>query len=248
MTGRSSRERRRRGATAALAACATVAFGLRPALARAQRINASQHGIVAQALDSATITVEYDRPVARGRTPFPDVVRWGRVWTPGANWATTIEVDSPVHIDGNPLPAGKYSVWMIPRPDEWTVILSRNARRFHTQPPSSGDDEARFAVKPTTGAHMETLTFYFPIVTSDSATLDMHWGTTVVSLHITVDGHRLGASGRWGLGGAWSCPLVFPEVAHEAPAFRSSGFVVRAGSPLVALGTAAESDAAGSVR
>ena len=37
---------------------------------------------------------------------------------------------------------------------------------------------------------METLTFYFPVVTRDGATLDMHWGTTVVPMRIMVDPSR----------------------------------------------------------
>lgn len=151
---------------------------------------ASEKGSVTQTVDGTTVTIEYYRPVARGRTPFPDVVHWGRMWTPGANWATTFEVDKPIHLNGNPIPKGKYSVWMVPQPDEWTVILNRDVRRFHTQPPSSSDEELRFTVRPTTGAHMEALTFYFPVVTRDGATLDMHWGATVIPLRITVDPSR----------------------------------------------------------
>ena len=67
----------------------------------------SERGTVSQTVDGTTITIEYSRPVARGRTPFPDVVRYGRPWTPGANWATTIEVDKPIHLNGNELPKGK---------------------------------------------------------------------------------------------------------------------------------------------
>ena len=150
----------------------------------------SEKGSVTQTIDGTTITIEYYRPVARGRTPFPDVVHWGRMWTPGANWATTFEVDKPIHLNGNTISKGKYSVWMVPQPDEWTVILNRDARRFHTQPPSASDEELRFTVRPATGAHMETLTFYFPVVTRDGATLDMHWGATVIPLRITVDPSR----------------------------------------------------------
>ena len=113
---------------------------------------ASEKGSVSQTIDGTTITVEYYRPVARGRTPFPDVVHWGRMWTPGANWATTFDVDKPIHLNGNAVPKGKYSVWMIPAPDEWTVILNRDSKRFHTQPPSSSDEELRFTVKPSAGA------------------------------------------------------------------------------------------------
>ena len=158
-------------------------------LAGAQ-VMASEKGSVSQTIDGTTITVEYYRPVARGRTPFPDVVHWGRVWTPGANWATTLEVDRPIRLNGNAVPKGRYSVWMIPEPDEWTIILDRDARRFHTQPPSSTDEALRFTVRPATGAHMETLTFYFPVVTRDGATLDVHWATTVIPMRITVEPSR----------------------------------------------------------
>jgi Protein of unknown function (DUF2911) len=154
------------------------------------QVMASEKGTVIQTVDGTTITIEYYRPVARGRTPFPDVVHWGRMWTPGANWATTIEVDQPIRLNGNPVSKGKYSIWMIPQVDDWTVILNRDARRFHTQPPASSDEEVRLTVRATTGAHMETLAFYFPVVTRDGATLDMHWGTTVIPLRITVAASR----------------------------------------------------------
>ena len=158
---------------------------LLPSLVAPQQL--SEKASVAQTIDGTTITIEYFRPVARGRTPFPEVVHWGRVWTPGANWATTFDVDKPIHVDGNPVPKGKYAVWMIPDSVSWTVILSREARRFHTQPPKAEDEQLRFPVKPVTGAHMETLTFYFPVITRDGATLDMHWGTTVVPMRILVE-------------------------------------------------------------
>lgn len=166
-----------------------IPYSLFPTLAPAQ-VMASERGSVTQTIDGTTVTIEYYRPVARGRTPFPDVVHWGRVWTPGANWATTLDVDKPIHLNGNAVPKGKYGVWMIPGADEWTVILSRDARRFHTQPPASSDEALRLAVKPATATHLETLTFYFPVVTRDGATLDMHWGATVIPLRITVDPSR----------------------------------------------------------
>ena len=155
-----------------------------PAIVHAQL--ASEKGTVSQTIDGTTITIEYSRPVARGRTPFPDVVHWGRVWTPGANWATTIDVDRPVRVNGDSLPKGKYSIWMIPTQDSWTVMFSRDEHRFHTQPPSSSDEQLRLTIKPVVGAHMETLAFEFPVITRDGATLDMHWGTTVVPMRITV--------------------------------------------------------------
>jgi hypothetical protein len=166
-----------------------VALGALPSVAAAQM--ASEKGSASQIIDATTITIEYFRPVARGRVPFPEVVHWGRTWTPGANWATTIDVDRPVRINGDPLPKGKYSVWMIPGPETWTVIFNRDARRFHTQPPASSEEQLRLTVKPLSGEHMETLSWEFPVITRDGATLDMHWGTTVVPMRVVVDPSRI---------------------------------------------------------
>src|SRR5262249_386057 len=104
---------------------------------------------------------------------FGRLVPWGTLWTPGANWATTLEVDRDVRIEGHPVPRGKYSLWLIPAatPDPWTVVLSRSARRFHVVRPDPKDDEPRFRVTPDSSPPMEMLTFSFPVVTRGSATL-----------------------------------------------------------------------------
>ena len=163
-----------------------VVLALPPAAAQGR---ASERGLVAQTVAGTTITVEYYRPVARGRDSlFGKVVRWGETWTPGANWATTLEADKDIRLNGHPLPKGKYSVWMIPRRDSaWTVILSRDARRFHTRRPAETDEQLRFTAKPEQGPHMEALAWYFPVVTPNGAALRMHWGTTMVPLAVGVE-------------------------------------------------------------
>jgi len=153
--------------------------------AGAQRY-ASEHAMVAQTVNGTTITVDYYRPEARGRELFGKQVRWGREWTPGANWGTTIEVDHDVTLEGKPLPKGKYSVWVVPQPEEWTVRLSRKSRVFHTLPPGADEDQLRFTVKPVQGPHVEVLTWSFPAVTRGPE-LHMQWGTVDLPLHLAVD-------------------------------------------------------------
>lgn len=175
---------RRVRAVARVAAIALVV--LAPTSLTAQR-RASEHGTVSQKVDGTTIRVEYYRPVARGRDLFGKLVRWDRTWTPGANDATTLEVDKDVRINGGMLPKGKYSVWMIPRDTAaWTVIFHRNAKLWHTQRPNQAEEQLRFDVTPEQGSHMETLAWYFPVVGPEMATLQMHWGTTVVPMKIDV--------------------------------------------------------------
>jgi len=151
------------------------------------QVMASEHGMVEQQVDGTTITIEYYRPQARGRTNLiGGVVKFGSTWTPGANWATTIEVNKDVHIEGQALPKGKYSIWTIPQQDQWTVILSSAWKRFHVQGPDPSAHETRFTVKPQEAPELDVLTFTFPDVAADSTTLLLRWGTTAVPLHIEV--------------------------------------------------------------
>jgi len=120
------------------------------------------------------------------------VVRWGDVWTPGANWATTLEVSGDVQLNGQTLARGKYSVWMIPRENEsWTVFLNDNNRLFHTQKPKPESARLTLAVTPQTTPHAEVLTWSFPLVSSEGATLQMQWGTIAVPLDIRVTSNRV---------------------------------------------------------
>jgi hypothetical protein len=166
----------------ALALLATVSSA---AAQEGGRPKASQTGTVSQEIASTKISLVYDRPVARGRDLFGSLVKWGVAWTPGANWATTIELNKDITIEGQPLNSGKYSIWAIPQEHEWTMIFSKEERVFHTKFPE-GKDALRVSVKPTVGSHMETLAWYFPVVGPDSAVLAVHWGTTVVPLAIRL--------------------------------------------------------------
>ena len=115
-----------------------------------------------------TVTLEYNRPVARGRELFGTLVPYGKIWCPCADDATTIELTTAVKIGGRDLAAGKYSVWTLPSADKWTVIFNRRADTWHTKYPE-GQDALRLEVTPRTGAHMETLAFYFPMVDGKKA-------------------------------------------------------------------------------
>ncbi len=151
------------------------------------QIRGSERSLVTQTVDGTTISVDYHRPRARGRDPiFGGVVDWGHVWTPGANWATTFEFSKDVELNGQPVPQGRYSVWMIPQPDLWEVILDPNDRIFHWIRPPFTEEQIRISVAPVEGTYAEVLTFSFPIVRRDGTDLVFQWGTTQVPMHVTV--------------------------------------------------------------
>lgn len=171
--------------TAACCAAGIVALALaRPVEAQ---VRASERGSVSQTVDGTVITVDYGRAQVRGRESiFGKIVTNGEMWTPGANWATTLEVSKPIRIQGRDLPAGKYSMWMLIGPDQWTVNLHRNPQIFHTRPPKPSDMLLSFPVTPSQGEPTEVLTFDFPRVAPDSTTLRFRWATTVVQLDIVT--------------------------------------------------------------
>lgn len=153
----------------------------------AQGFPFSQHGSVGQTVAFTDIVVEYGRPVGRGRRLFGDsgVVKWDRVWHPGADSATRITFSHDVLLEGKPVSAGTYSLWLVPREREpWTFVLSRASHVFHSPYPGESHDAFRVNVAAERGAHMETLAIYFPLVLRDEAILRVHWGETVLPVRI----------------------------------------------------------------
>ena len=73
-------------------------------------------------IGAATFSVDYGRPMARGRTLLGDVISYDRVWRTGANAATQFTTSAPITLAGLSLPAGTYTLWTAPhvaprRPD-----------------------------------------------------------------------------------------------------------------------------------
>jgi DUF2911 family protein len=143
----------------------------------------SQLATVTQLVGPARIELRYRRPVARGRELFGGIVRWDREWSPSADTAAVFTTNRALDIAGSTLPAGRYSLWMIPNATTWTVIFTSDVPVFHL-PYRPGHEVLRVRVAPHAGDHMETLGFYFPMVDADSAVLNMHWGKTIVPIRI----------------------------------------------------------------
>ncbi len=160
--------------------------------ARAQ-IRASERGAVSQTVDGTVITIDYGRAQVRGREQvFGKVVTPGEVWTPGANWATTMEVSQPVMVQGHALPAGKYSMWLVTGPGEWTLYLNAKAQLFHMQPPKLPEMLMAIAVHPIAVEPTEVMTFDFPRVAPDTATLRFRWATSSILVDIVTRPSRSG--------------------------------------------------------
>jgi hypothetical protein len=162
------------------------------ALACVPRLSAqiipSERGSVSQTIDGTHITVEYARPRVRGRDGvFGKLEAWDRPWTPGADSATTLSVSKPARLLGREVPAGRYSVWLVPRArGPWTFVLDSRTALYHTARPDSTPEQIRALVTPRESAHTEALTWSFPVVTTTGTTLEMRWGAVAVDVPIEV--------------------------------------------------------------
>jgi hypothetical protein len=156
-------------------------------LAAQSNVKPSQHGSVSQEVAGTKLTIEYDRPVARGRELFGALVPYDQIWCPGANSCTTLTTDGDITVEGKTLPAGTYTVWAKPGAAGWSIIFNSAHPTFHTQYRRVADkDVLTVDVKPRAASHMETLAFYFAVVDGRHAELVLHWGTVAVPLSIDV--------------------------------------------------------------
>jgi hypothetical protein len=160
-----------------------------PSLLPAQ-VRASELGTMTQVIDGTKLSVEYSRPRARGRQALfgTKAVRWDETWTPGANWATTLDVSKNVKINGKPVAKGKYSVWMIVRQSgEWTVVLDPKSHRYHMEPPDSTAAQIRLPVRVETIPFTDVLTWSMPDLRANGGTLAMQWERARVSMNVEVE-------------------------------------------------------------
>ncbi|HMJ48014.1 MAG TPA: DUF2911 domain-containing protein [Ferruginibacter sp.] len=71
--------------------------------------------------------VIYSRPQKNDRVIFGDLIEYGKVWRLGANEATEIEFFQQVKINNISLKKGRYTLYSIPYPDKWTIIINKDA-------------------------------------------------------------------------------------------------------------------------
>lgn len=70
------------------------------------------------------LSVFYNRPFKKGRPIFGGLVPYDKVWRTGANEATVFTTNKDLIIGTDDLPAGKYTLWTVPDPEQWEVIFN----------------------------------------------------------------------------------------------------------------------------
>ena len=167
----------------------------------------NQKSIITQYIGSMVkVTVTYNSPDVTG----PDGMdRTGKIWgTPvahygmidqgfglgqpapwraGANESTTIQFSHDVMINGKPLAAGKYGLFlMLAETGPWTWIFSKNTSGWGSYYYSDKEDVLRVETTPVDHARTEWLSYNFIDRKPTEATLALEWELKSIPMRISV--------------------------------------------------------------
>lgn len=133
-----------------------------------------------------SLTVDYGRPLGRGRQLLGNVISLDRVWRTGANAATQLTASAPLAIGGLAVPAGTYTLWTVPHQNGAELIVNKQHGQWGTQY-SKGEDLGTVALKTETVTDtVEKFTIALDQVSARSGTLALSWGTFRWTTPITV--------------------------------------------------------------
>jgi hypothetical protein len=155
-----------------------IAERLAAAERRTGQQQVSVRDTVRTSIGSATFTVDYSRPRARGRTLLGNVIPHGRVWRTGANAATQFTTSRPITLAGLPVPAGTYTLWTVPHADGGVdLIVNRQTGQWGTSYGRAHDlGTAKMKSEPL-ATPVELFTIAIEPGGARAGTLVMAWGT-----------------------------------------------------------------------
>lgn len=151
----------------------------------------SPKGRIEQRVGTTDISIDYERPAARGRKVFGSLVSYGEIWRTGAGNCTKIHFSKQVEIANKKINAGSYSLFTIPGKTEWTVILNSDTSLYGTSSYDKQKDLIRFTVKSTTtDRYFESVTIDLDIV-PNNAVVYISWERTQISFPIETESDKM---------------------------------------------------------
>jgi len=128
-------------------------------------------------IGNAMFTVDYGRPLLRGRTLLGDVIPYDRVWRTGANAATQFTTSTPIRLAGMQVPTGTYTLFTAPHTNGVDLIVNKQSGQWGTEYNGSLDLGTARMVSEVATATVEEFTI--SIIPSDDrhGTLVLEWGS-----------------------------------------------------------------------
>ena len=142
---------------------------------------------IKQMVGLTEIEVKYSRPSMRGREVFGNLVPYDKIWRTGADNSTKISFDTDVIISGKTIQSGTYSIFSIPRQNEWMVMLYSDVELWGV-PRNWSDDKIVFSstYKVNKINPVETFTISFNDLTNNDVNMSISWENSSVDVKIDV--------------------------------------------------------------
>ncbi len=165
--------------TASLALCAVIATAQRGRYT-------SPEAHTTATIGGREFTVDYYAPSAHGRKIMGALVPYGEVWCTGANIATGFTLGADIRIGDLKLPKGAYSIWTLPKDNDWTLIINKETGQFHLNYNASLDfGRTKMNVK-RLDTPVETFRVDLRNDGGNKGTLALVWENTEASIPFTV--------------------------------------------------------------
>ena len=136
----------------------------------------SPHETVEWTVQGAKITISYGRPYLKAR-PVESLTPAGKIWRTGADEATTLTTDHGLMFGSLMIPAGTYTLYTVPGPTSWKLVVSKQTGQWGTEY-SEDKDLGRADLKvEKLSKPVDQLTISI-VEANGSPTLNIDWGTT----------------------------------------------------------------------
>jgi len=128
-------------------------------------------------IGGAKFTIDYGRPLLRGRTLLGDVISYDRVWRTGANAATQFTTSTPIKLAGMSVPAGSYTLFTAPHTGSVDLIVNKRTGEWGTEYTGSLDLGSARMISEIATSPVEKFTI--SIIPSDArhGKLVLEWGS-----------------------------------------------------------------------
>lgn len=137
------------------------------------------------------VKVDYHRPSVNNRRIFGGLVPYDVIWRAGANENTLVSFSTPVSVEGQPLAAGTYSLFLVPGQQQWTVVFNAFTGGWGTYSYDQSQDVLRVKVTPAAADMQERLAYTFDDAKADAVTLNLRWEKVRVPIRLSAETTKL---------------------------------------------------------
>jgi hypothetical protein len=118
-------------------------------------------------------------------------VPYGKLWRTGANEPTMIHTTGALRIAGLKVPPGSYSLYTVPGPDEWEVIVNRSINQWGEESNYTAEVKAKELGRAKVKAEklpatVERLTIRPEPPAGDASALILEWQDTRIRIPVST--------------------------------------------------------------